>query len=118
MKVLFLNNHGSRIPALVRKYITPDHSWRWGNVIKELEDKSVLISADVSKGIKSDIVRYHNPDASVLYLFREENITVKVVDVDISRPWCIETYDGAEYLQYLDYEPIHPEYNLHRLPKC
>ena len=36
---------------------------------------------------------------------------MKIVDVDISRPWCIKEYDGAEYIQYLDYTIVNKELN-------
>jgi hypothetical protein len=26
----------------------------------------------------------------------------EIVDVDIMRPWCIDEYDDAEYIEYLD----------------
>ena len=34
-----------------------------------------------------------------------------IVEVDTSRPWKIEEYDGAEYIQYLDYVVINEEIN-------
>ena len=34
-----------------------------------------------------------------------------IVEVDTSRPWKIENYDGAEYIQYLDYEIKYKDIN-------
>lgn len=35
-------------------------------------------------------------------------------DVDTSKRWCIEEYDGAEYVEYLDYELVDKELNCYR----
>ena len=32
-------------------------------------------------------------------------------EVDTSRPWTIENYDGGEYVQYLDYVVLHEDIN-------
>ncbi len=51
----------------------------------------------------------------------EENLTVMdyctycIVDVDITRPWRIDEYDGSEGIQYLDYDVIDKEFNYCRL---
>lgn len=37
---------------------------------------------------------------------------VRVVEVDIKRPWLIDEYDGAESIQYIDYEVVDPKINL------
>ena len=34
-----------------------------------------------------------------------------IVEVDTSRPWKIENYDGSEHIQYLDYEVKHKDIN-------
>ena len=35
----------------------------------------------------------------------------EVKDIDISRPWTIEEYDGSEYVQYMDYKIIDEKLN-------
>ena len=40
--------------------------------------------------------------------------SLEIVEVDISRPWTIEEYDGAEYIKYLDYEITNKELNYGR----
>ena len=37
--------------------------------------------------------------------------SLEIVEVDTSRPWTIEEYDGAEYIKYLDYEILDKELN-------
>lgn len=35
-------------------------------------------------------------------------------DVDTAKRWCIEEYDGAEYIEYLEYELIDEDLNYYR----
>ena len=35
----------------------------------------------------------------------------EIVDVDITRPWHIEDYDGYERVQYLDFDILDPQLN-------
>ena len=56
---------------------------------------------------------YHIPNR----LFRTVNNTIMLVDVDISRPWTILDYDGAEYIQYLDFDVVDAESNYCELKK-
>ena len=37
--------------------------------------------------------------------------TLAIVDVDITRPWTINIYDGKEYIQYLDYDVVNEVIN-------
>lgn len=37
--------------------------------------------------------------------------TLAIVDVDITRPWTIDVYDGAEYIKYLDYDVVDEDIN-------
>ena len=47
---------------------------------------------------------FYNENSEYLHPF-------SIVEVDSSRPWKIEEYDGAEYIQYLDYVVINEEIN-------
>ena len=49
--------------------------------------------------------------------FRVGNNIIVLEEVDISRPWTILDYDGAEYIQYLDYDIIDAESNYCKLKK-
>ena len=37
--------------------------------------------------------------------------TLAIVDVDITRPWTIDSYDGKEYIKYLDYDVVNEDIN-------
>lgn len=80
-----------------------------------------------SKGYKSlwsisartdkDLVKYveqHSNEHGIL-TGKEEFEYVRVVEVDTSRPWTIDDYDGAESILYLDYEVIDKNLNFVRL---
>lgn len=116
MKVVLLSNYGGRIPKDLISFVTSGQSWRWGNVVQALEQKAV--PAEDSNSANAKIVRYMGPDPNTkMYLFRADNISISVVDVDISRKWTIEKYDGAEYIQYLDYRVVNEAMGYCELPK-
>ena len=55
-------------------------------------------------------------DYSFCYLMGDENIygfvgSLIIEDVNILRPWTIGEYDGAEGIQYLDYDVIYKDLN-------
>lgn len=56
---------------------------------------------------------YHLPNRC----FRVGNNVIMLVDVDTSRPWTILDYDGAEYIQYLDFDVVDVESNYCKLKK-
>ena len=56
---------------------------------------------------------YHAPDR----VFKIDYNIIRLVEVDTSRPWTILDYDGAEYIQYLDYNVIDKESNYCKLRK-
>lgn len=37
-----------------------------------------------------------------------------IVDVDTSKPWTIEEYDGSEYIKYLEFELVDEKYNYYK----
>ena len=49
--------------------------------------------------------------------FRVGNNIIMLEEVDTSRPWTILDYDGAEYIQYLDFDVIDKESNYCKLKK-
>lgn len=65
-------------------------------------------------------VSYNDDINRKLYLYPVSNGYVKqssfsIVDVDITRPWMICSYDGSEYIKYLDETKlISEEYNLYQ----
>ena len=107
MKVLIFNSYGGRIPSLIKPFVQKGIKWRSGEVITFIEQAAVNPCGMVPHSIKTKVVKYYVSNAArVTYLFNEEKITCEIVDVDTSRPWTISTYDGAEYVQYLDYNVV------------
>ena len=107
MKVLIFNSYGGRIPTIIKPFVKRGIKWRTEDVIKFIEQAAVNPCGMAPHSIKTKIVKYYASDKNrVTYLFNEDRVTCEIVDVDTSRPWTITTYDGAEYIQYLDYDVI------------
>lgn len=112
MKVLLLSSFGGRVPKIIKKFVKQnDITWRVGEVIAFIEVNAINNMGMNPKSIKTKVIAYDDPDGNKSYLFNDDNIVCKIVDVDISRPWTIATYDGAEYIQYLDYQVINTTLN-------
>lgn len=62
----------------------------------------------LNKKTISDALRIQNLPRVRVQLFRQAYgdfdcaCKLHVVNVDVSRPWTIENYDGSEYVRYLD----------------
>lgn len=54
---------------------------------------------------------YKDDTRKYIYVREPAKSTTQLVAVDISRPWTIEEYDGAEYIEYLDYDVVDKDYN-------
>ncbi len=118
MKVVILNNWGGKVPSLIKSYVDGGNAWRWGDVINFIETNAINAEY-LNKQPNVKVVCYPGADKnSKTYLFKEDNVILNIVDVDTSRPWCIEKYDGSEYVQYLDYDIIDKKINFCELPKC
>lgn len=108
MKVIVLTSYGSNgLPKEFHADMS-DRFWRmdkdlinriekadWVQVsdLNEVCDTYKNYSYKLENGIK---YIYGTPSNSVLFNIFE------IIEVDISRPWCIEEYDGAERILYLD----------------
>ena len=87
------------------------------DVINHIEQNAEEKKADETKSIyelceesKSKIIKLNN----LYFCFghrKGSGCTMQIVNVDVSRPWKIEEYDGAEYIQYLDYKVINQDIN-------
>jgi hypothetical protein len=44
-------------------------------------------------------------------IYRYEHNLYSIQEVDMSRPWTIASYDGLEYIQYLDYDVVDESMN-------
>jgi len=120
MKVIIMTSYGGeRLPAEFKAdYKNP--LWRMDKGLIErieksnwvdVEDESEIIEVGKNYRVKKEngtLYVYDTPDYIVKF------ITFEIVDVDISRPWCIEDYDGSENIKYLDnYVCISKEYNYY-----
>lgn len=103
IKVLIFNNYGgniipSEVKNIMNKSIFPKN--RTGEVIKYIESHYEPITTI------NDATQYNVETKTEQSYFCIET-------VDISRPWKIAEYDGAEYIQYLDIEIIDKELNYY-----
>jgi hypothetical protein len=118
VKVVILNSWGGKIPKMIKPYVNNGNNWRWGSVVKFIETNAINADVLEHKNIEVKVVCYPGADKnSRTYLFKEDNVILSIVDVDTSRPWGIETYDGSEYVQYLDFSYIDKSINFCELPK-
>ena len=114
-KVFLLSNFGSDIPMFVKNYMNGDETSRWGKIINDLY--RVAVRSNTVEAQNADILLYDDIPGIDRFWFKRKNLVCSIVDVDIDRPWCIESYDGSEHIQYLDYAPIDEKMNFHQLPK-
>jgi hypothetical protein len=115
MKIVLLSNYGGRIPRILMPDIAgKDIAWRWGKIIDKIE--AMAVPAENTTSDTAKVVRYTADEKTKTYLFRDDNVTVSIVDVDIGRPWTIIQYDGAEIVQYLDYKVVDEAINYCILP--
>lgn len=101
IKVLVFNNYGANVVPSALKKVMDKNTFpknRIGKVIEYIESNYKPIS---------------NEDGIVQYNVKtnKEQSYFCIKTVDISRPWKIEEYDGAEYIQYLDIVTIDKELN-------
>lgn len=82
------------------------------------DSPSIYLSHEIFKSMKSgetieDKGRkfYKNEKDGYIYVYEEAKSSAEIVEVDTSRPWTIEEYDGAEYIEYLDFDVVEPSYN-------
>ena len=108
MKVIVLTSHGCSTLPEIFSVNYKDKCWRVNqDLIKEIESFDwKLIKSEYM--IRSRNENYAMPTKDgMLYFYATPNEfnafnAFEIVDVDITRPWCIEEYDGAEYIEYLD----------------
>jgi hypothetical protein len=112
MKVIVLSSHGHSTLPEIFSVNYKDKCWRVNqDLIKEIEslDWKLIKSEYMRKSrnenyampIKDgmlDGMRYFYATPGEFNAFN----AFEIVDVDITRPWCIDDYDDAEYIEYLD----------------
>ena len=73
-------------------------------VFKKLLEKNTILKIN-RKQFSSYCIKKEKPS----YDF--DSYKIYVADVDTTRPWRIDEYDGWEGIQYLDYDVIDEEFN-------
>lgn len=119
MKVIFSSNYGALnfpepILDLAKRVMEQDKErWRFNKELI-LAIENLPIVDDYQLGT----IKRHTEDefgswdswVSIYEHDATKNSSLSIIDVDISKPWRISEYDGAESLRYLESEV--PEYNL------
>jgi hypothetical protein len=126
MKVLLFTRYGGCTATPQMKEILNKYKGirgRIGEIVDYVENNHVVYDAsqyfDAQKEAKNNkelIIKI-----SDVYIVWNENISstapFSIVEVDTTRPWTIEEYDGAEYIEYLDENKlVDEELNYHE--KC
>lgn len=109
MKVIILTDYGS---SSLPKEFKADYSnklWRIDKeLIRRIENFDWLFIKDEYSDTLSPMQNYCMPiEKGMKYIYGTPNsmslFTIfEIIDVDISRPWCVEEYDGSESIKYLD----------------
>ena len=111
MKILLFTGYGGWAATPHMKEILNKHKGirgRVGEIIDYVENNHVIYDAsqyfEAQKELKNNkelIIKINND-----YIVWNETIystaPFSIEDVDTTRPWTIEEYDGAEYIEYLD----------------
>lgn len=64
---------------------------------------------------KKDVIVKADEKTYLCWNVDNESICVySIVDVDTTRPWTIEHYDGSEYVKYLEFKLIDEKYNYYK----
>lgn len=126
INVLVFNNYGSSYLSRKVKNLLIDKNltFPYNRIIseeklKEIQSVAKNVLDDFSKDNidKNWILRFieHCDKSDRVFYYYNTSINIleqfTILEVDTSRPWKIENYDGAEYVQYLDYVVINEDIN-------
>lgn len=119
MKVLLFTSYGGyaatpRMKEILNKY--KGIYSRIGEIVDYVENNHILCHSskhiEVEKELKNNselIIKYEDIQrfkGCQIYKVYSTDVygtsSFSIVEVDTTRPWTIEEYDGAEYIQYLD----------------
>ena len=120
MKVILMSDYGfGYLPKGIGRVDFSNFLWR---IDKEIIDKIEKVDwVDFDKTFHSDgrLYRYTYTDGTIKYLFPNPDspnnyTSISIVEVDTSRPWYVDNYDGAESIKYIDnYFCVSKEANFH-----
>jgi len=119
MKILLFTGYGGYAATPQMKKILNKYKGirsRVGEIVDYVENNHILYHSsyfiEAEKELKNnrelivkfeDIQRYENRQSYSVYdanLYGLSSFSIE--EVDTTRPWTIEEYDGAEYIEYLD----------------
>lgn len=122
LKVIVLSGYGNDIlpSEFVVDYSNP--LWRFDkDLINQIECKDWVLAEDYIDTLEEDTLYCQRSSDGMEYIYPISNsisnfIIFSIVEVDNTRPWCIEEYDGSEYIKYLDnYSCISKDFNFYKL---
>lgn len=115
MKVAIFNGYGeSGFPDYIEEQIVEKSfpEYRCGSIINILESYPNEPNMDKYKNLKvGEVLRY----GDIFYFgnsFHPVRCTIE--EVDISKKWTIEEYDGVEGIEYLEFECLSEELNYYK----
>ena len=130
MKVLLFTSFGKcnlseEMNEIMNKCYFPKN--RIGEIIDYIENNNEeILNLNDIFSIKKSIAKFKasSTDKNFMYACFSKDVQEKVfsnninnltifniVDVDTTRPWRIRSYDGTEYIEYLDYEILDRDMN-------
>ena len=120
LKVILLTDYGS---SFLPKEFKVDYSnplWRFDkDLISQIERKNWVLLEGYSDVIDENTLYCQEIKDGMKYIYPIKDSmsnfnSFDIIDLDITRPWCIEEYDGSEYIKYLDdYKCISKELNYY-----
>lgn len=122
MKVLLFTGYGGYAATPQMKEILEKYDGiysRIGEIVDYVENNHVVYDVSQYFEVEKELKKKNNKELIIKFEDNKKhdnyqkyaiynNIkysnfsTFSIVEVDITRPWTIEEYDGAEYIQYLD----------------
>lgn len=124
MKVILLTDWGGAVPRFLDPYIKREPKlWRVDQqLIQKIETTAIPYDAEKRYADKSDIIMSlrecviaTDDTAPYRYVGIGATVNFTIQEVDIDRPWTVLAYDGAEYIQYLDYTYLDTQCNYCQL---
>lgn len=119
MKVLIFHQgmfmfFNSKMQQLLNQKTFPVN--RTGNIIKYIENNTIACRdtnniMDLCKNNPNKFIHVQGDYYVSWDCIYETMALFKIQDVDITRPWTIQEYDGSEYIQYLDYNIVNTNMN-------
>ncbi len=103
----------------IKVIISPGHAFfepnqKYESILKQKGHQGwASLQARTDKNIIEFIEKHIDGDHKIALVGKTEYGTgyVKIVEVDTSIPWIIESYDNSEYIHYIDFKIIDKNLN-------